>query len=786
MGADHARLPRPVLTQVVVLAVAGAVVVVAALAIEQRASLWSAVPAAASLGLLAGLVLVRFRLLSSASPEPVAVPGETPRVARHYLVPTELPPAPDVFVGRHAEIARMLEVLATARAGGWGPRLTPVILITGRAGIGKTATALHFAYQVDARYPDGQLFGRRDMAAPGGGWEAVLRAFVGALLGPGDDRPTDRAVLAREFARLTRDRRVLAVLDDVRDGDDVSDLIPSGRACVAVITSRGTLVGQRADLRIDLPPLEQAASVELLDRLVGDDRVSRAAGAAEMIVRGAGNVPLGVTLSGATLAGRPHWDLQLVVRRLRQRSGDTVDALDLAYELLTNDEQRALVCLGLLARPVFAPWELAACMRTGEADAWTIVERLSQAGLVERTAADASGVSRFHVLDRVYEYADARAARELSPQQRAEIQERYQSALRERHRRSAADGLHRRIYRIKDAGRLNEALDLVRSALALAQDNHDLPALDLAVATLAEINAELGNTADGPGPIAPPAHREGTRMLAWVRSLRYSGLTLRRQFRIDEALRKLTDSLTALDDVDLPEQVRRNERVRTLRERAIAHAFGTTPLDGLGDIELIEALLSGDDELESHHRAGVAWAVGAIYDYADQHVPAEVAMRQGLAAARDNQQELWSAWLLHGTARLALDIGETGRCRTEAGSALQLFARMQHRYGTAHCRLLIGRAHARDGALPAASSALEETVETLSACDDIHLVAVTTAELAGVRVRQHRPAEARRLFEAAERVMNSLGDQQESMLIRQQLEDLRSGPAIEVPPATAP
>jgi tetratricopeptide (TPR) repeat protein len=780
MGANHARIPRKVMTQVSALAGTGVAVVLGALAIEQRATLWSAVPAAVTIGLLAGLLVTRFRSVPP-SPEPV-----TPRSVRdYYLVPTELPPGPDVFVGRWDELQAMTGFVQSARttdADGHAPS----ILLTGRPGIGKTATALHFAYRVDTRYRDGQLFGRRDMTVPGGGWEAVLRAFVGALLGPGDDRPTDRSVLASEFARLTRDRRVLVVLDDVSQDDDITGLLPSGPSSLAVVTSRDDLPGRPDDLRIELMPLAQATSVELLGTLLGpgDDRVARATDAAGAIVDGAGNVPLGVTLSGTTLAGRPHWDLQLVVRRLRQRSADNGDALDLAFELLTDDEQRALVCLGLLPSSIFAPWELAACLPAEEVSAWTIVERLTQAGLVERTAADGTGVSRFHVLDRAYEYARDRAQHDLSRSQRSELLARYQSAVRARHRMRAVDDLHLRIYEIKDAGYLNEALDLARSALALAQDNQDTPALDLALATLAEINAELGNTPDVTG-LSPARGDRGAQALARVRSLRYHGLAMRRQFRISRALQSFSSALDVLAKAELSRDVHRNELVRTLRERAIVYAFGENPLSGLADIQQIDALLAREPGLEQQHRAGVAWALGAIYDYADRHDDAEAAMQRGLAVAERAHQRLWQAWLLHGLARLALDNGDPRRCRADAGKSLELFSTMQHRYGTAHCRLLIGRAYARDGALPAASSALEETVETLSACDDVHLVALTSADLAGVRARQGRPADARRLWESALRVMDSLGDRAEGTLIRQQLQELEDGAPIEAPPAGA-
>jgi len=182
MGASPARMPRSVLTPVSIMVLVSAVIMVVVVVVEQRLNLWSWVAAAVIVGLLVGRLVVHLRIQASHGHRAVVV-TETPRSIRdYYLVPTELPPGPDVFVGREGEIKKMVHLVRSTvppRSSESGGRLARVILLIGRPGIGKTAAALHFAYRVETEYPDGQLFGRRDVTASGGGWDAVLRAFAG-------------------------------------------------------------------------------------------------------------------------------------------------------------------------------------------------------------------------------------------------------------------------------------------------------------------------------------------------------------------------------------------------------------------------------------------------------------------------------------------------------------------------------------------------------------------------------------------------------------------------------
>lgn len=83
-------------------------------------------------------------------------------------VPQQLPAARGVFVGRGREL-KALDALIGADA-------TPMIVLHGLGGIGKTALALQWVHRVRERFPDGQLFIDLQGYGPGEPVDAVLRA----------------------------------------------------------------------------------------------------------------------------------------------------------------------------------------------------------------------------------------------------------------------------------------------------------------------------------------------------------------------------------------------------------------------------------------------------------------------------------------------------------------------------------------------------------------------------------------------------------------------------------
>src|SRR6185295_11043819 len=89
-------------------------------------------------------------------------------------VPAQIPMDVYGFTGRHRHLALLDEALAAA---GTQPTAVIISAVSGMAGIGKTATAVHWAHRVRERFPDGQLYvnlrGFDPSAAPVGPAEAV-------------------------------------------------------------------------------------------------------------------------------------------------------------------------------------------------------------------------------------------------------------------------------------------------------------------------------------------------------------------------------------------------------------------------------------------------------------------------------------------------------------------------------------------------------------------------------------------------------------------------------------
>ncbi|MEU8513367.1 tetratricopeptide repeat protein [Kitasatospora sp. NPDC048722] len=195
--------------------------------------------------------------------------GSVPGVER-------LPAGPTVFAGRRAELAALRAAAARPAAG-----RSPVLVLAGRPGSGRTALAVRFARTVAADYPDGVLFTR--LSAPDGARVPPARAARLLLeqLDPDADVPLPGAtedgrdepacVALREA--LTG-RRVLLLLDDVRDAGQLWPLLADEPGCLVLATTAGPLTGIEDIDPVILGGLDRQASGELLADLVGGTRLS--------------------------------------------------------------------------------------------------------------------------------------------------------------------------------------------------------------------------------------------------------------------------------------------------------------------------------------------------------------------------------------------------------------------------------------------------------------------------------------------------------------------------------
>ncbi|MFI7448401.1 BTAD domain-containing putative transcriptional regulator [Nonomuraea sp. NPDC049714] len=230
--------------------------------------------------------------------EAVLMRSPTSRPAPPALVvPCQLPPQVLPFVGRAAELAGLDTALRpdpeTATPG--------AMVLSGAPGVGKTTLALRWAHARIDWFPDGQLFADLDGIEP----HAVLDRFLRAL--GEQDLPADHAEKLALYRSRTARRRMLVVLDNARDGDEVASLLPGGPGCRVVVTSADPLdelVARQGAHRAFLAPLEEDAARELADMLVG------AAGPAlgpqavtDLVATSCGN-PLSLRLGAARLRSR--------------------------------------------------------------------------------------------------------------------------------------------------------------------------------------------------------------------------------------------------------------------------------------------------------------------------------------------------------------------------------------------------------------------------------------------------------------------------------------------------
>jgi transcriptional regulator with XRE-family HTH domain/tetratricopeptide (TPR) repeat protein len=330
------------------------------------------------------------------------------------------------FTARGPALARLL-----ALADELDPAHPPVAVICGQPGLGKTTFAVHAAHTLAHRFPDGQFaVDLRGMdprpTPPRDALARLLRALgVADSAVPADT--DDRCGLLRS---VLHDRKVLLLLDNAADEEQVRPLLAAHGPSLTLVTSRHTLAGLEAIHRTELALLRREEAVELLTRIIGPERVQRESQAARDLAELCGHLPLALRIAGQRLASRPGESIAKLVTQLtsHERRLDTLragslqvrTAFALSYRQLSPAARVVFRRAALAAGPDFSPETVALLADLPLRQAARCTQDLSDAGLLQtHPTADRY---RFH--DLLALFASEQVAEEDEPAQITAVRDR--------------------------------------------------------------------------------------------------------------------------------------------------------------------------------------------------------------------------------------------------------------------------------------------------------------------------------------------------------------------------
>ncbi|WP_336207159.1 AfsR/SARP family transcriptional regulator [Nonomuraea sp. LPB2021202275-12-8] len=313
-------------------------------------------------------------------------------------VPRELPGDLPTFTGRLAELKQLISPVHAA-----------IVAIDGMAGIGKTALAVHAGHRLADRFPDGQVFidlhgftrGVRQVE-PDHALDRVLRA-----LGiPGAQIPRELDARAACFRTRLADKRMLLVLDNALDEEQVQPLLPGAPGCLVLITSRRTLSGIDGGQQLSLDILPALDASTLFTRIAGRDNPPDVV---KEIVELCGRMPLAIRIAAARLRARPSWTARYLATRLHDErhrlaelntgSRSFSTAVDLSYDHLGTDQQRLYRLLGLHPGPDCDTLAAAALTQASKQEVERLLDDLTGCHLLHEPS---PGRFRFHDLIRAH------------------------------------------------------------------------------------------------------------------------------------------------------------------------------------------------------------------------------------------------------------------------------------------------------------------------------------------------------------------------------------------------
>ena len=336
-----------------------------------------------------------------------------------------LPPDLAAFTGRQAEFEQLQQML---RRNVTSAGAVHIASVSGMAGVGKTAFAVHVAYRLASQFPDGQLMVRLHAHTPGHEPVDPSDALAQLLQGDGVAAKAIPAGLDERSA-LWRDRmahrRVLLLLDDVYDTEQVRPLLPGSSGTLVLITSRNRLTALTEALPLPIDVLDDENAARLLINLAARADLVPTNDAVARIVALCGYLPLAISMVGGQMMHHTAWIADQVAAelassdRLSFLSAENLSvsaAFSMSYQNLSPDLQHLFRSIGLLPGTDIDAYGAAALSGTSVAIARGRLNTLFDYHLIDEQA---HGRFRFH--DLIREYANTIAMSEPAAEREAAI-----------------------------------------------------------------------------------------------------------------------------------------------------------------------------------------------------------------------------------------------------------------------------------------------------------------------------------------------------------------------------
>jgi tetratricopeptide (TPR) repeat protein len=336
------------------------------------------------------------------------------------LLPRQLPPALRDFTGRRDQVAALDSLLPAEKDVASGA--TPILVVDGTPGVGKTTLAVWWANRVQHRFPDGTLFVDLRGYGPGAplGPHMVLSSFLSAL-GMAQERiPMEIDQQSALYRSALANRRMLVVLDNAISAAQIRPLLPGSPGSLVLVTSRLSLAGltvTEAARRISLDLFDAVEADRLVAGIIGDQRAAGESGAVSELVQVCARLPLALRIAAARIAVRSHWGVADVVQEIRDEHqalatlSDPVDersavrsVFGWSYARLSTEQARMFRLLGLHPGPEFSVHAAAALGRVELNTAKAHLEALTDQHLIEPV-----GRRRYRFHDLLHAYAAHRA-----------------------------------------------------------------------------------------------------------------------------------------------------------------------------------------------------------------------------------------------------------------------------------------------------------------------------------------------------------------------------------------